>query len=41
MGPNYSVSTTCATNNFCILNAANYIRRGEAVSNFIFSCSLL
>ncbi|PHT53799.1 3-oxoacyl-[acyl-carrier-protein] synthase II, chloroplastic [Capsicum baccatum] len=30
MGPNYSISTTCATSNFCILNAANHIIRGEA-----------
>uniref|UniRef100_A0A0E0NWA0 beta-ketoacyl-[acyl-carrier-protein] synthase I n=1 Tax=Oryza rufipogon TaxID=4529 RepID=A0A0E0NWA0_ORYRU len=29
MGPNYSISTACATSNFCILNAANHIRRGE------------
>lgn len=33
MGPNYSISTACATSNFCILNAANHIIRGEAVSN--------
>jgi 3-oxoacyl-[acyl-carrier-protein] synthase II len=37
MGPNYSISTACATSNFCILNAANHIRRGEAVSIFIFN----
>ncbi|CAA0810968.1 3-oxoacyl- [Striga hermonthica] len=30
MGPNYSISTACATGNFCILNAANHIIRGEA-----------
>ncbi|XP_020587368.1 3-oxoacyl-[acyl-carrier-protein] synthase II, chloroplastic [Phalaenopsis equestris] len=30
MGPNYSISTACATSNFCILNAANHILRGEA-----------
>ncbi|XP_051149421.1 3-oxoacyl-[acyl-carrier-protein] synthase II, chloroplastic-like [Andrographis paniculata] len=30
MGPNYSISTACATSNFCILNAANHIVRGEA-----------
>lgn len=35
MGPNYSISTACATSNFCILNAANHIIRGETVSNFI------
>ncbi|XP_077234646.1 3-oxoacyl-[acyl-carrier-protein] synthase II, chloroplastic-like [Tasmannia lanceolata] len=29
MGPNYSISTACATSNFCILNAANHIIRGE------------
>jgi 3-oxoacyl-[acyl-carrier-protein] synthase II len=37
MGPNYSISTACATSNFCILNAANHIIRGETVSNFVFS----
>jgi 3-oxoacyl-(acyl-carrier-protein) synthase len=37
MGPNYSISTACATSNFCILNAANHIRRGEAVSIFSFN----
>ncbi|KAM3251404.1 hypothetical protein P3L10_005474 [Capsicum annuum] len=31
MGPNYSISTACATSNFCILNAANHIIRGEAI----------
>ena len=40
MGPNYSISTACATSNFCILNAANHIRRGEAVSNLNLPCSL-
>ncbi|KAF5458697.1 hypothetical protein F2P56_022711 [Juglans regia] len=30
MGPNYSISTACATSNFCILSAANHISRGEA-----------
>ncbi|XP_010477131.1 PREDICTED: 3-oxoacyl-[acyl-carrier-protein] synthase II, chloroplastic-like isoform X1 [Camelina sativa] len=30
MGPNYSISTACATGNFCILSAANHIIRGEA-----------
>lgn len=29
MGPNYSVSTACATGNFMINNAALHIRRGE------------
>ncbi|KAI3857651.1 hypothetical protein MKW98_028915 [Papaver atlanticum] len=29
-GPNYSISTAYATSNFCILNAANRIIRGEA-----------
>ncbi|XP_073310876.1 3-oxoacyl-[acyl-carrier-protein] synthase II, chloroplastic-like isoform X2 [Primulina huaijiensis] len=29
MGPNYSISTACATSNFCILSAANHIIRGE------------
>ncbi|KAK7848454.1 3-oxoacyl-[acyl-carrier-protein] synthase ii [Quercus suber] len=28
MGPNYSISTACATSNFCIMNAANHIIRG-------------
>lgn len=36
MGPNYSISTACATSNFCILNAANHIIRGEAVSLWQF-----
>lgn len=40
MGPNYSISTACATSNYCILNAANHIIRGEAVSVFYFdTCS--
>ncbi|XP_024366462.1 3-oxoacyl-[acyl-carrier-protein] synthase II, chloroplastic isoform X3 [Physcomitrium patens] len=30
MGPNYSISTACATSNFCMLSAANHIIRGEA-----------
>lgn len=30
MGPNYSISTACATGNYCILSAAEHIRRGEA-----------
>ncbi|XP_020599387.1 3-oxoacyl-[acyl-carrier-protein] synthase I, chloroplastic-like [Phalaenopsis equestris] len=30
MGPNYSISTACATANCCIYSAANHIRRGEA-----------
>ncbi|MCD7456980.1 Protein TRANSPORT INHIBITOR RESPONSE 1 [Datura stramonium] len=30
MGPNYSISTACATGNFCILSAANHIIKGEA-----------
>ncbi|KAI3521332.1 hypothetical protein L1887_10795 [Cichorium endivia] len=29
-GPNYSISTACATSNFCILNAANHIITGES-----------
>ncbi|KAF1887592.1 hypothetical protein Lal_00040646 [Lupinus albus] len=29
MGPNYSISTGCATSNFCILSAANHIIRGD------------
>ncbi|MFS7988516.1 putative beta-ketoacyl-[acyl-carrier-protein] synthase II [Helianthus anomalus] len=29
MGPNYSISSACATSNYCILNAANHIIRGE------------
>ncbi len=30
MGPNYSISTACATSNYCIYSAAQHIRRGEA-----------
>ncbi|PON43570.1 Polyketide synthase, beta-ketoacyl synthase domain containing protein [Parasponia andersonii] len=30
MGPNYSISTACATSNICILNAAYHIVRGDA-----------
>lgn len=30
MGPNYSISTACATANNCIISAAEHIRRGEA-----------
>nr|QKY14950.1 3-oxoacyl-[acyl-carrier-protein] synthase i isoform b (FABH) [Polytomella parva] len=30
MGPNYSISTACATGNYCILSAARHIQRGEA-----------
>nr|XP_048329547.1 3-oxoacyl-[acyl-carrier-protein] synthase II, chloroplastic-like isoform X2 [Ziziphus jujuba var. spinosa] len=30
MGPNYSSSAACATSNFCILNSAYHIRKGEA-----------
>jgi 3-oxoacyl-[acyl-carrier-protein] synthase II len=30
MGPNYSISTACATSNNCILAAAEHIRNGEA-----------
>eukprot|EP00884_Botryococcus_braunii_P010888 jgi/Botrbrau1/19800/Bobra.0124s0048.3 len=30
MGPNYSISTACATGNYCLLNAADHIRRGDA-----------
>lgn len=29
-GPNYSISTACATSNYCILAAAEHIRRGDA-----------
>ena len=29
-GPNYSISTACATSNFCILSAAEEIRQGHA-----------
>ncbi|KAF5794151.1 putative beta-ketoacyl-[acyl-carrier-protein] synthase I [Helianthus annuus] len=29
MGPNYSISTACATSNYCLHAAANHIRRGE------------
>jgi 3-oxoacyl-(acyl-carrier-protein) synthase len=30
MGPNYSVSSACATGNYCMMNAVNHIRAGEA-----------
>ncbi len=30
MGPNYSISTACATSNFCIYSAAEHIRKGDA-----------
>ena len=30
MGPNYSISTACATGNHSIIAAANHIRRGDA-----------
>lgn len=30
MGPNYSISTACATANYSFIAAANHIRRGEA-----------
>ncbi|MBS0650195.1 MAG: beta-ketoacyl-ACP synthase II [Verrucomicrobia bacterium] len=30
MGPNYSISTACATANYCIHAAAQHIQRGEA-----------
>ncbi|RWV97394.1 hypothetical protein GW17_00039817 [Ensete ventricosum] len=30
MGANYSISTACATSNYCFHAAANHIRRGEA-----------
>lgn len=30
MGPNYSISTACATANFCIYSAAQHIMRGDA-----------
>jgi 3-oxoacyl-[acyl-carrier-protein] synthase II len=30
MGPTYSISTACATANYCLHAAANHIRRGEA-----------
>ncbi|OIW21751.1 hypothetical protein TanjilG_09173 [Lupinus angustifolius] len=30
MGPNYSISTACATSNYCFYAAANHIRRGDA-----------
>jgi 3-oxoacyl-[acyl-carrier-protein] synthase II len=29
MGPNYSISTACATSNYCIYSAAQHIIRGE------------
>ena len=30
MGPNYSISTACATANYCFVAAANHIRQGDA-----------
>src|SRR5581483_3125864 len=30
MGPNYSISTACATSNYCIYSAAEHIMRGDA-----------
>ncbi len=30
IGPNYSISTACATANYCIVSAANHIRQGHA-----------
>lgn len=30
MGPNYSISTACATSNYCILSAAQHIIHGDA-----------
>jgi len=30
MGPNYSISTACATSNYCIVAAAQHIQRGHA-----------
>jgi 3-oxoacyl-[acyl-carrier-protein] synthase II len=30
MGPNYSISTACATGNNCIIAAAEHLRRGDA-----------
>ena len=30
MGPNYSISTACATGSHCIISAANHIRQGDA-----------
>eukprot|EP00887_Chlorella_sp_A99_P007954 scaffold12.g7954.t1 len=30
MGPNYPIATACATGNYCIMAAADHIRRGDA-----------
>ena len=30
MGPNYSISTACATANYCFQSAFNHIRNGDA-----------
>lgn len=30
MGPNYSISTACATGNYCMMNAYHHIQAGEA-----------
>jgi 3-oxoacyl-(acyl-carrier-protein) synthase len=35
------LSTACAISNSCILNAANHIRKGEGVGDFIFLWSIL
>jgi len=38
MGPNYSISTACATGNFAIHNAAQHIIRGDAEVMLAGSC---
>ena len=30
MGPNYSISTACATANYCFNSAAQHLKRGDA-----------
>ncbi|XP_041016357.1 3-oxoacyl-[acyl-carrier-protein] synthase II, chloroplastic-like isoform X1 [Juglans microcarpa x Juglans regia] len=38
MGPNYSISTACATSNFCILNASHHIMSGESAKYCYLIC---
>jgi len=34
MGPNYSISSACASGNFAILNAADHIRKARRPVNY-------
>ncbi|KAG2728579.1 hypothetical protein I3760_01G211900 [Carya illinoinensis] len=38
MGPNYLISTACATSNFCILNASRHIMSGESAKYCYLIC---